>query len=226
MATKLPGSVRALEAELSAVGTKARADGEKRYLKSDLDFLGVSVPELRKRARRWLRERPGLDRARLVRFVTALWRRRVHELRSFGLFLLQERVALLETDDVAWIETLSRRAGTWAHVDVLAVHVTGPLHERIPLGATLDRWARDDDFWLRRSALLALLLPLRRGEGDWRRFVRYADSMLDEREFFVRKAIGWVLREGAKQLPPRRRDALSRAYPGCARAGSEGRRPR
>lgn len=46
-----------------------------------------------------------------------------------------------------------------------------------------------------------LLLPLRRGDGDFPRFSRYADSMLEEREFVVRKAIGWVLRERGKKRP-------------------------
>ena len=64
------------------------------------------------------------------------------------------------------------------------------------------RWAADDDFWIRRSALLALLVPLRRGEtASFERFARYADGMLSEREFFIRKAIGWVLRETGKRQP-------------------------
>ena len=49
--------------------------------------------------------------------------------------------------------------------------------------------------------MLALLIGLRRGEGDFQRFSRYADAMLDEKEFFIRKAIGWVLREAAKKRP-------------------------
>lgn len=53
----------------------------------------------------------------------------------------------------------------------------------------------------RRSVLLVLPGPLRRGEGDFPRFSRYADAMLDEREFFIRKAIGWVLREVGKTRP-------------------------
>jgi DNA alkylation repair enzyme len=74
--------------------------------------------------------------------------------------------------------------------------------ERYPaLTGTLDRWSADPDFWLRRSALLALLVPLRRGAGEFERFSRYADQMLDEREFFIRKAIGWVLRETGKRRP-------------------------
>ena len=67
--------------------------------------------------------------------------------------------------------------------------------------AQLDRWAEDDDFWLRRSALLALLEALRRGGGDFPRFSRYADLMLEEKEFFIRKAIGWVLRDTARKRP-------------------------
>jgi 3-methyladenine DNA glycosylase AlkD len=64
----------------------------------------------------------------------------------------------------------------------------------------LDRWAADDDFWLRRAALLAWLRPLRDG-APLDRFLTYADRMLDEREFFIRKAIGWVLREVGKRRP-------------------------
>jgi 3-methyladenine DNA glycosylase AlkD len=78
----------------------------------------------------------------------------------------------------------------------------GPLTERNPeLTDVLDGWATDPDFWIRRSALLSLLLPLRRGAGDFGRFSRYADQMLAEKGFFIRKAIGWVLRETAKKRP-------------------------
>jgi 3-methyladenine DNA glycosylase AlkD len=67
--------------------------------------------------------------------------------------------------------------------------------------ATLDEWNEDpDSFWVRRAAMLCLLDPLRTG-GDWCRFVRYATSNLDDGEFFIRKAIGWVLREVSKRRP-------------------------
>jgi len=73
----------------------------------------------------------------------------------------------------------------------------------------LDRWATDENFWVRRAALLALLRPLRRGEGDFDRFARYADMMLAEREFFIRKAIGWVLREVSKKRPALLRELVA-----------------
>lgn len=99
-------------------------------------------------------------------------------------------------------------------VDPLSADVVGPLAERYPeLGPALDPWAEDDDFWLRRSALLAPRRPLRRSDVDWDRFIRYADGMLDEREFFIRKAIGWVLREVGKKRPELVRDFLLARLP-------------
>jgi len=100
------------------------------------------------------------------------------------------------------LERLIRQSKTWAFVDELAIAITGPLVERDPaLLRVLDRWATDADFWVRRSAMLALLRPLRRGRGDFPRFARYADRMLEDREFFIRKSIGWVLRETGKPQP-------------------------
>ena len=119
-----------------------------------------------------------------------------------AVLLLDAFPTLLRTADIHMVERLIRESKTWAFVDELAIAVAGPLIERSPrLLAIADRWARDDDFWLRRSAMLALLPPLRRGGGDFERFARYAESMLEEREFFIRKAIGWVLRETSKQRP-------------------------
>jgi len=46
------------------------------------------------------------------------------------------------------------------------------------------------------------------GAGEWERFVRYASQMLEEREFFIRKAIGWVLREAGRATPQRVVDFL------------------
>ena len=78
-------------------------------------------------------------------------------------------------------ERLLREARTWALVDHLAEKVVGELVVRHPeLGARLDAWAVD---------------------GDFPRFAHYADALLSDTEFFVRKAIGWVLRDTARRRP-------------------------
>ena len=193
-----------IDRALRAAGDAGRAEHEKRYLKSELDHYGASVPATRRVAQAFVTDNPTLSRGDLLSLLDALWRVPVHERRMACVELLDLGGELLRAADMALLERLIRESKTWALVDGLAASVAGPLVERHPeLGTTLDRWAADADYWLRRSALLALLLPLRRGEGDFERFSRYADAMLEEREFFIRKAIGWVLRETGKQNPER-----------------------
>src|ERR1700731_1343418 len=192
----------AIDVELRRGRNPRRAPKEKAYLKSDLEFLGVGLPFMRQAVRAVKQQHPGLDRGRLVALVTILWSRPVFERRMMAVLLLEAFQPLLRPPDMKLLERLIRESKTWAFVDELAIVIVGPLVERsLELGRVIDRWAVDDDFWLRRSAMLALLRPLRRGEGDFTRFARYAEAMLDEREFFIRKAIGWVLRETAKKRP-------------------------
>jgi 3-methyladenine DNA glycosylase AlkD len=193
----------AVDAELQAGGTPERADKEKAYLKSELRHYGTSVPAIRAVAKATARRHPELTHDELVALVDALWSVPVHERRMVSVELLDLYCDRLGPGDAARLERLLRESRTWALVDGLAATVVGGLVECHPeLGETvLDRWAADRDFWLRRSALLALLIPLRAGGGDFDRFGRYADAMLDEREFFIRKAIGWVLRDTGRRRP-------------------------
>ena len=187
---------------LRAAGTPDRAAQEKRYLKSELEFFGVTVPELRRVVRAAVRDNPGLDQAAMVAWAVALWRAPVHERRMAAVEILTLAAPRLGPGDLATVERLLRESGTWALVDGLAVNVAGSIALRDP-GAwpVIDRWAGDADFWVRRSALLSLLRGIRAGVPDLPRFTRYAEPMLAEREFFIRKAIGWVLREISRRDP-------------------------
>ncbi len=202
-ARRLRTLVRGLEDELRAAGTEERAVNEKRYLKSELDHFGTPVPVIRRLTKAAVRA-AGLERDETLELLELLWSRPVHERRVAAVEVMAFAVKRFEPADTALVERLLRESKTWALVDSLAVKVMGALVERFPeLETTLDRWAEDEDFWIRRSAILALLVPLRRGDGDFERFARYADAMLDEKEFFIRKAIGWVLREVSKKQPGR-----------------------
>jgi 3-methyladenine DNA glycosylase AlkD len=160
------------------------------------------VPAIRTVAKQALAADRALDRDELLAVVEALWDEPVHERRMASVELLDLRSELLVPTDMALLERLIRESRTWALVDGLAASVAGSLVERFPeVGAMLDDWSTDADLWVRRSSLLALLGPIRRGSGDFARFSRYADGMLGETEFFIRKAIGWVLREAGKKQP-------------------------
>lgn len=191
-----------VDTALRARAVPERAERERAYLKSDLEHYGVSMPAIRSVARdirgRW----PDMDHQDLIALVETLWAAPVHERRMVAVELLDAYGHLLDRADLPLLERLLRESRTWALVDGLAPSVVGPIVDRDPVAAdVLDRWATDDDFWLRRAALLALLIPLRRGAGDFDRFGRYADALLDERELFIRKAIGWVLRDTGRKRP-------------------------
>lgn len=191
-----------LEPQLREAGDPVRAEGEKSYLKSDLEFIGTGVPHLRGVAKRFGKQFPDLSHEDLIEVVVTLWRPPVHELRSLAIAILEVYRNRLRPDDLALIEDTLRQCQTWAHVDWLAVKVAAPVIARCPDGdAVRERWSRDDWMWLRRSALLTHLEALRAGGGDFAGFSRLAEGMLDESEFFIRKAIGWILRDLSRKRP-------------------------
>jgi 3-methyladenine DNA glycosylase AlkD len=195
--------VEELEQDLRAVGDEERAIGAKAYLKSDLEFIGVAAKPLREAVRAFLADHPEVDRKVLVDLVLGLWQRPVFELKAVAVALLERRTSDLVVDDLEFVEELLRRSHTWALVDWLCTKVAAPLVEREPekTEAVLERWSQDADFWIRRASLLAQLPALRAGAGDFELFASFASQMVGEREFFIRKAIGWVLRDVSKKRP-------------------------
>lgn len=196
-------TVHAIVVALQDAADPARAVQERAYLKSELEHLGVRVPVTRSIVKGALPTRPAAGHDLVVAVAAGLWAEPVHERRVAACHVLELHEAVLSVDDVSMLERFLREAKTWALVDVIAPNVVGPMFERDrqAVGPTLDRWNVDDDFWVRRASVLALLLPLRAGGGDWDRFTRYADVLWEEQEFFIRKALGWILRDTAKRRP-------------------------
>jgi 3-methyladenine DNA glycosylase AlkD len=195
--------IESLERDLRAVGDEQRAVGAKAYLKSDLEFIGVAAKPLREVARSFLTDHPEIDRRQLIDLVQALWQRPVFELKAVAVALLERRTADLIIDDLGLVEDLLRRSYTWALVDWLCTKVAAPLVESDPSAsrAILERWSNDEDFWIRRASMLAQLPALRAGGGEFELFAAFASRMVGEKEFFIRKAIGWVLRDVSKKRP-------------------------
>ena len=190
---------RRIESDLKQAGSAERAAAEKRYLKSDLAFHGSSLSDIRRAAKTTVK-REGLGRDEVLALAQELWNRPVFERRMASVVLLELSAPDLDGSDLPIIEKMIRGSHTWALVDGLAGDVLGEIALRHRIKQRLDRWAHDDDFWIRRSSLLAELKPLKHG-ASFRPFANRADRMLEETEFFIRKAIGWVLREMSKKRP-------------------------
>ncbi len=200
-----------LRTALWAVHDDERATGAKAYLKSDLEFYGVGAKPLRAVARTFLEKHPSMDRDELIQLVHALWSTPIFEMKAVAVALLERRVKQLEVIDLDLVENLLRRSHTWALVDWLCTKIAAPLIEREPDVAEpiLRRWSIDGDFWIRRASMLSLLPALRAGGGDFELFASFASTMVSEKEFFIRKAIGWVLRDVSKKRPQLAYDFLN-----------------
>lgn len=192
-------AAHSIEKELKAVGRPDRAASEALYLKSDLRFFGAAQAEIRRSARA-VAKKGSLPHDDLVPVVETLWAKPVFELRMAATMLLDLHVNQLDRVDLDMLERFIRDSKTWALVDPLSGDVVGKMNLSHPLRRSLDRWARDDDFWVRRSSLLAELRRLKEGAA-FAPFAKRADQMLEEKEFFIRKAIDWVLREMSKKRP-------------------------
>ncbi len=196
-----------LHQRLAADATPQRAESERAYLKSELQFLGTTVPAMRAVVKTWLRSHESahgkLTHDEVFALADALWVVPVHERRMAAVELLVSTSKLIVLDDIPWLYNTLRECRTWALLDTIAGSVVADLAAREPdVLHHLDRWVHDSDFWIRRSAVLGLRTLLRRDQ-ELDRFFAYAEHLLPETEFFIRKVIGWVLREVAARHPAR-----------------------
>jgi 3-methyladenine DNA glycosylase AlkD len=194
---------RYFDTELRKRGTPERAAGSKAYMKSELDFFGVTSADLRTVGAEFVKERKSaLDRAALRAIAERLFATGNFDVRSAAIVVLDRRRKELREEDLDWVIALVREAGCWAHVDYLATKIVGAIVGDPPRAkAQLRAWAKDGDVWVRRTALLCQLDALRGGGGDFELWAEVAGPMVEEREFWIRKALGWVLREVSKKRP-------------------------
>jgi 3-methyladenine DNA glycosylase AlkD len=183
----------------AADGDAASAVAQRAYMKSALRFHGVVAKQLSAACADYCRAHD-LDRKQLRAAVDALYATDWFDLHSAAIGLLDRKRKLVDSDDAAWLITLVRQSHCWAHVDWLATKIVPHALPEKP-ARLLRTWARDDDFWVRRTALLATLDEMRAGGGDFDLFAELAAPMLGEKEFFIRKAIGWVLRDISRKRP-------------------------
>jgi 3-methyladenine DNA glycosylase AlkD len=190
---------------LSAHADTHRAREMKAYLRGQFEFLGIQAP-----ARRLIcKQLPKLppDGALLLRVAKDLWQKPEREYRYVACDLLANNAKAFSTADLPAFKKLLQQDAWWETVDGLS-GVIGDivLNEGLKdesksyrAQAIMDEWLTDTDFWVRRSAMIHQLGW--RLQTDTDRLSRYALTLSTETEFFIRKAIGWALRDYAKWNP-------------------------
>jgi 3-methyladenine DNA glycosylase AlkD len=187
----------AVRSAVRAAADPSLAPGQQAYMKSAMPFLGVRVPEVRRITRRIVRELGVREPGELVAAATELWDGATYrEERYAATALLGLRLLRGDLSLVPLYEHMTRTGAWWDHVDELA-HRISELHDvhSVSTAALVRGWAVDDFLWVRRLAILSQLGRKERIDLDLLADViepNRADS-----EFFIRKAIGWALREAS-----------------------------
>jgi len=192
--------VCAVEERLETLADSDRGRQMTAYLLDQFEFLGLSAPVRRKAVRDLIRQKPA-DGSELVKTARLLWEKPQREYRYTAIDLLKQHNRLLKLEHLPAIRELLQRDSWWETVDGLSGVIGMILQSELNANVqrVMDEWVAHPDLWVRRAAMLHQLgWRLRTDEG---RLEKYALVLGEEKEFFIRKAIGWALRDYARWNP-------------------------
>ncbi|MGK5061918.1 DNA alkylation repair protein [Janthinobacterium sp. LB3P112] len=192
-----------LKIALEAAAEPGRAAPMQAYMRDQFIFLGVAAPQRRLAARGLLASLKGVAADVLLEHAQLLWQQPEREYQHVALDMLALHRRQLQPEHIPALLALARQRAWWDSVDGMAGIVGDVLQAEKQRGGDchvhMDAALRHDDFWLRRIAMLHQLGW--RGDTDAGWLFDAALALAHEDEFFIRKAIGWALRDYARHAP-------------------------
>ena len=190
----------ALRRRLEAASAPDRAELMSAYLRNRFPFLGIGAKDRRAVTRPTLVAARTASTDELIAFAAACWEEPEREFAYVACDVLRTQAPRLEPRHLDAVRSLLTARSWWDTIDPLATRTVGTMVRTNPeLVGTMDRWVHSDDFWLARTAILHQLLF---GEAtDAQRLLSYCEARAGDDEFFIRKAIGWALRQYARVDP-------------------------
>jgi 3-methyladenine DNA glycosylase AlkD len=186
-----------------------RAKQMKAYLKGKFAFYGISAGERRRVQKECFLKMNAKSEPLDLLFVRACWEEDERECQYLAIDYLRLKQKELNESHIPMLIDLVLSKSWWDTVDMLASAVLGGILLGKPELMTRypDQWIESENFWLRRTAILFQLKY--RDDMDFERLKRYCLENQNEKEFFIRKAIGWILREASKHNPNKVKMILS-----------------
>ena len=191
-----------LRKALEGAGDPARAEQQRAYLKSEMALYGVGVPETRRLARRAAGAHAELwtEATTWEAALQRLWDGAAHrEERYAALAIIRSKLSTSHAgrmESLALYEHFLRTGQWWDLVDETS-HAVGLVVREHPAAAARMRvWATDPDMWVRRSAIICQLQH--KADTDLDLLTAVIEPNQKDSEFFIRKAIGWALRDYAR----------------------------
>ena len=176
---------------------RTRARQMKAYMRDQFPFLGIMKPERVQLTREAL---TGLGRPSekdVAAVANAGWKRAEREYQYAAIWYVRRNAAVLGPGFLDTAKRLIVQKSWWDTVDDLAANVVGGLVAGYPeLTSTMDDWIASKNIWLARTALIHQLRY--RADTDADRLFAYCLRRAKDTDFFIRKAIGWALREYTK----------------------------
>ncbi|MFJ9725959.1 DNA alkylation repair protein [Streptomyces sp. NPDC101209] len=189
-----------LTAVYAAAADPERAAPMRAYMKDVAPFLGLTTPVRRALSREVVDGLPRPGESDCAAIALRCWRLPEREYQYFAVDYLRRHARVCSS---AFLPVARHLVGTrswWDTVDLLAAHVVGALVAADPaLTADMDAWIGDEDLWIARTALLHQLRYKERTDAG--RLFAYCLRQSGHPDFFIRKAIGWALREYARTDP-------------------------
>ncbi len=190
-------------ANLAPYADPERAVPMRAYLLDQFSFLGISAPQRRAALASLLKGQKGQKSADLMAAARDAWELPEREYQYAAIDMLARYWKVLATTDIPPILELAQQKSWWDSVDGLAGVVGDVLRAAKLRGedghGQMDQAVEHDNMWVRRIAMLHQLGW--RDATDAGRLFRYARALAHEKEFFIRKAIGWALRDFARHDP-------------------------
>lgn len=194
--------VLAVQRVFTPLVDRPRAQAMSAYLLDQFEFLGLPAP-VRREAVKGIGQVQWSCADDLLSAAELLWQKPCREYRYTAVDLLRNHSALLGVNDLLALQNLLLKDPWWETVDGLSAVVSDLLHAAVRVqpnaAKVMDAWLTHPVLWVRRSAMLHQLGW--RLDTDPTRLFGYAQQLAGEKEFFIRKAIGWALRDYARWNP-------------------------
>jgi 3-methyladenine DNA glycosylase AlkD len=196
--------MEAVRRTLSTAGDLTRALDRQRYMKSELPYYGIAAPQLKALLRPLLAAHPPAGRAVWEATIRTLWDEATHrEERYAATAYAKHRAAKtwLDPESLDLFRHLIVTGAWWDHVDDVATHLVREVLavHRSATTPVMLTWAREHDPWLRRAAVICQVGLKERTDLDL--LGEVVEANVHDESFWLRKGIGWALRDQAWTNP-------------------------